>query len=121
MNIDGRIHWNRWRRSALGPDVFERKIDGEGSLYHTQYTQDAQSIIDLNTKIRNETNGFSADRRARKVGSIPVTVVYEKIRKWTQEGRLDQKDPAYGHRLNKLLKDLLRDPDYSKFRSTENV
>lgn len=108
-------HW-QWA------DVGVRVFDGDGNLFHRQYTQDVEPAIDANTRVRNETNGWNADRTVRKVGSIPVTVVYDKIREWHREGRLpDRGHPMYSRVLNDLLKDMLRDRDYAKFRTTENV
>lgn len=116
------LRFGQWRKSTLGDDIFERTIDGEGYTFHRQYTQDAQPLIDHNTAVRNETGGWNADRTARKVGSVPVTIVYDKIREWTAQGKLPARtDPAYSHTLNRLLVDLLRDRDYAKFRTTDRV
>ena len=111
----------QWHRNHQWGDVAERIVDDEGGKFHRQLVQDVAPAIDHNTKVRNDTNGWLPDRSARKVGSIPVTIVHDKIRQWEKEGRLKAGDPDYGLRLNNLLKDMLRDRDYAKFRTTENV
>lgn len=110
-----------WKRHTQWDDVAERYVDGEGSLYHRHFVQDVEPAIDHSTQVRNDTNGWLPDRSARKVGSIPVTIVWDKIREWEAQGELVRGDPGYSMRLNHLLKNLLRDRDYSKFRTTENV
>lgn len=111
-----------WRRHGQAPDVAVRFVDGDGTLFHQQYVQDIAPAIDENTRIRNETNGWSADRSKRKVGSIPVSIVWDKVREWQARGELPPRDnPLFGHMLNEKLKDLLRDRDYAKFRTTERV
>ena len=113
--------FGRWDRHHQYDDVAVRVVDGDGHKFHQQFVQDIQPAIDHNTAVRNETNGWLPDRSARKVGSIPVTIVHDKIREWTINGELVLGDPSYSSRLNMLLKDLLRDRDYSKFRTTERV
>ena len=112
---------NRWERHYQAPDVAVRRVDGEGYKFHRQYVQDVEPAIDENTRVRNETNGWLPDRSARKVGSIPVTIVHDWIRQWTLEGRLVMGDPTYSSRLNQLLKEKLKDRDFAKFRTTEHV
>lgn len=115
------FNFGRWQKSSVAPDVMMRFIDGDGYKFHRQYTQDAEPLIDHNTRVRNETNGWLPDRSARKVGSIPVTIVHDKIAQWERDGRLKRGDPAYGQALNGLLKEMLRDRDYAKFRTTDHV
>jgi len=111
-----------WRRHEQAADVATRFVDGEGKTFHRQFVQDVEPLVDQNTRIRNETNGWSADRSKRKVGSVPVTIVWDKMREWERKGLLPAPGtPGYGHTLNRLLVDLLRDRDYSKFRTTEHV
>lgn len=111
-----------WRVHEQGPDVRTRYVDGEGRLFHRQFVQDVQPAVDANTRERNETNGWSADRSKRKIGSLPVTIVWDKIREWERKGLLPPPgSPLYGNTLNRLLVDMLRDRDYSKFRTTERV
>lgn len=113
----------QWHRHHQWGDVAQRIVDDEGYTFHRQFVQNVEPIIDANTRIRNEANGrvAASETGARKVGSIPVTIVYDKIRKWHAEGRLDRADPGYSMRLNELLKNMLRDRDYAKFRTTEHV
>lgn len=113
--------FNRWEKHDQWDDVATRLVDGDGMKFHRQYVQDVQPGIDHNTQVRNETNGWLPDRSARKCGSIPVTIVYDKIREWHADGRLQRGDPSYSLQLNELLKDMLRDRDYSKFRTTEKI
>jgi len=111
-----------WRVHEQGPDIRTRFVDGDGTKFHRQFVQDVQPAIDENARVRNETNGWSADRSKRKVGSLPVTIVWDKIREWERQGLLPAPgSPEYGHTLNRLLVNLLRDRDYSKFRTTEHV
>ena len=112
-----------WRRHANAPDVSVRFVDGEGTRFYKQYVQhDVEPLLDHNTRVRNDTNGFLPDRSARKVGSIPVTVVWDKVREWQRMGELPPHDnPLFSPMLNEKLKELLKDRDYSKFRTTENV
>lgn len=111
-----------WRIHDQAPDVRTRFVDGDGTTFHRQFVQDVEPAIDANTRERNETNGWSPDRQKRKVGSIPVSIVWEKQREWERKGLLPKPgDPLYGYTLNRLLKDLLRDRDYAKFRTTERV
>ena len=110
-----------WHQDYQHADVSVRVLDGEGNNFHRQYTQDAEPIIDHNTAVRNETNGWLPDGSARKVGAIPVTIVHDWIRDWTIKGELVLGDPTYGPRLNHLLKEKLKDRDFAKFRTTEHV
>lgn len=111
-----------WRTHEQGADIKTRFVDGEGTKFHRQFVQDVEPLVDENTRIRNETNGWSADRSRRKIGSVPVTIVWSKIREWEAKGLLPPAgSPNYGHTLNRLLVEMLRDSDYSKFRTTERV
>ena len=112
---------NRWHQIGHFHDVAERALDGDGKKIHRQFVQDVEPAIDHNTKVRNETNGWLPDRSARKVGSIPVTLVHDWIRDWTAKGELVMGDPSYGQRLNHLLKEKLKDRDFAKFRTTDHV
>lgn len=115
------LKFGQWHKHYQWDDVVLRRLDGDGYQWHTQYRQDVEPCIDHNTKVRNETNGWLPDRSARKVGSIPVTVVYDKIREWERTGELKRGEAGYGMRLNQKLKELLKDRDYAKFRTTEKV
>lgn len=111
-----------WHRHGNAPDVAMRYIDGDGKLIHTQFHQDVEPLIEENTRERNETGGWSEDRSRRKIGSIPVSIVWEKEREWEAKGLLPARtDSMYGHALNHLLVELLRDRDYEKFRTVERV
>lgn len=107
----------KWQRRWDGVGV--RIVDDDGMKYHRQFVQDVEPIINNNTRIRNETNGKVGE--GRRVGSIPTTIVYDKIREWTAQGRLDPNAPTYSLKLNNLLKELLRDRDYAKFRTTDKT
>jgi hypothetical protein len=110
----------QWKRHAQWGDVAERIVDDEGTKFHRQFVQDVAPVIDQNTRIRNETNGRVAG--GRKLGSIPVTIVWDKIREWQSEGSLPPHgNPFFSSMLNEKLKDLLKDRDYSKFRTVDNV
>lgn len=112
-----------WRRHSNAPDVATRFVDGDGTTFARQFVQrDIEPLIDENTRVRNETNGWTPNRQSRKVGSIPVTVVWDKVREWQRMGELPPHgNPLFSPMLNEKLKELLKDRDYSKFRTTENV
>ena len=111
-----------WRRHEQAPDVALRFVDGEGKLIHRQFVQDVEPAIDANTRERNETNGWAPDRQSRKVGSVPVSIVWDKIREWQNKGELPARtDPLFSALLNRKLVEMLRDRDYSKFRTTDRV
>lgn len=112
----------QWRPHATLPGVMERYIadDAEGKI-HRQKVQDVAPAIAEAARVRNDTGGWSADRHRRQIGEIPATIVYDKITQWHREGRLIMGSPDYGMRLNELLKELLRDRDYAKFRTAENI
>lgn len=112
-----------WRRHGNAPDVAVRFLDGDGRMEaFQQYVQDVAPAIEHNTRVRNETDGWLPDRSARKVGSIPATIVWDNIRYWQARGELPPYgDPQYSRALNDKLKELLRNRDYAKFRTTERV
>jgi hypothetical protein len=116
MNIRG------WRRHDNAPDVAVRFVDADGTKFHQQYVQDIEPIVDANTRERNETGGWAIDRSKRKVGSVPVSVVWDKIREWQRRGELPPHgNPLFSSMLNQKLVEMLRDRDYAKFRTVDRV
>ena len=107
----------RWRRHPTMPDVAERYVDGFANdiEFYRQKVQDVAPIIDRNRRIRNETNGRTREG-GRYLGSIPATVYYEWIIEWQRKGLIG---PGNMDAVNDLLKQKLRDSDYSKFRATD--
>jgi hypothetical protein len=63
-------------------------------------TQDCTLILDTNTKIQNESNGWSKSKFMRHAASIPIMVLF----KWMQEG-FDPFDPNNKKALFKRLDD----------------
>lgn len=111
-----------WRRHENAPDVAVRYIDGDGRLFHEQYVQDVEPIIEQNTALRNYNGGWAPDRSKRKVGTLPVTIVWDKIREWQAKGELPAHGtPGFSKELNRKLVELLKDRDYSKFRTVDRV
>ncbi len=106
----------RWKKHSTLDGVFERYVDGfaNDTEFHRQKVQDVQPILDDNTRVRNESNGRTREG-GRKVGSIPATIYYDWVKEWTTKGLVE---PGNMAGLNDLLLARLRDPDYSKFRTT---
>ncbi len=106
----------RWKPHGALVGVFERYIDGfaNDDEFHRQKVQDIAPILDFNSRVRNETNGATPGG-GRHVARIPATIYYDWVAEWTKKGLVG---PGNMAGLNDLLLTRLRDPDYSKFKTT---
>lgn len=105
-----------WQKHGNFEDVAQRYIfDDDKIVRHN--VQDIEPAIDANTRLRNETGGWTEGRRMRKAASIPATVYYDWIVEWQREGLLpDMTHPEFSQMANALCLKRVRDGDYSKFR-----
>jgi len=106
----------RWQQHSTLPGVYERYIDGlaNDTEFHKEKVQDIKPILDYNSRVRNETNGKTLEG-GRHVGRIPAIVYHSWVKEWTAKGLVG---PGNMAGLNDLLLSRLRDPDYSKFKTT---
>ncbi len=72
--------------------------------------QDVEPILKANEIMRNEGKGFSPSREWRRIASIPNIFV----EKWLKEEGID----VYNKEHWPAVERKLRDPDYSKFRTS---
>lgn len=108
------MRWNLWEAHPNLDGVAQRYFEGEGATFHRQKVQDVEPILKRNAAMATE-DGFSEDRRIRRVASIPATVFYDWIAEWQREGKLA---PGHMDDLNDLIRKRLRDSDFSKFRTS---
>lgn len=106
----------RWRPHPTLPGVQVRYFHGEGDQFHRETRQDPTAIIEANTRMRNDRGGDTPGGM-RKIGTIPATEAFAWIKEWTAQGRLG---PGHGN-LTELLKEKLRDRDFSKLRATDKA
>lgn len=104
---------DQWQRHGSLPDVAKRRFFQDDMLV-TQKVQDVEPILDRNRRIANETDGRTPGG-GRYLGSIPATVYYDWIREWTIKGLIG---PGHMEPVNDLIKQRLRDSDFSKLRTT---
>ena len=105
-----------WQRHSNFGDVAQRYFEQDGELYR-QKVQDIEPIVDATTRERNDTGGWTANRKMRKAASIPASLYYDWIVQWQREGLLpDMSHPDFSQMANDLCLKRVRDGDYSKFR-----
>ncbi len=73
--------------------------------------QDVEPILKGNREMRNANDGYTKDRSMKRVARIPLVVVEKIIR---EQGW----DPLHQDNRDRLLQ-LLDDPDYSHFKTSE--
>lgn len=73
--------------------------------------QDVEPVLKGNREMRNSNDGYTQDRSMKRVARIPLVVVEKIIR---EQGW----DPLHQDNRDRLLQ-LLDDPDYSAFKTSE--
>lgn len=86
--------------------TWEDRADGG---YEVRGYQDVQPILDRNVDMANHNNGYSGDKTFRRVGSIPMHLIYQ----WAQEEGWNAFDPEHADKLAQKLNDL----DFWKLRT----
>lgn len=85
---------------------------GDGFLLH--YEQDAEPIIELNKKKRNEgRNYYAQDSELWRVASIPIGIQY----KWLIEDGIDVHNEEHWPRVARKL----NDPDWRYLKTAEVI
>jgi len=85
--------------------------DEADDKFIVESTQDVESVLKSNQEMRRADDGYTEDRSMKRVGRIPMVMV-EKIKKdhgW---------DPIDGNN-SQLLLELLDDPEYSMFKTSD--
>lgn len=94
-------------QEALIHDSVERK-------FHIHRSQDVESILDDNAKLRSQgNNGYGESREWKHVARIPLTV----IELWSQLSGVDVMSPENSD----LLLRYINDPNWSKIRTSEGI
>ena len=85
--------------------------DEAADQFIVESKQDIEPVLADNREMRRADDGYTQDRSMKRVGRIPLVVV-EKIKK---EQGWDPMDPNNSQRLLQLLDD----PDYSHFKTSD--
>jgi hypothetical protein len=86
----------------------------DGTEFTVVRSADVEPIIDHNTRLRNDNpKGMGASREWVHVAEIPVTVVFE----WVKRYGVDPTAKGY----EDLLKRLLNDPEWRYLRTSEVI
>lgn len=90
-------------------DVKETLLFDNDGLIHRIKTQDVEPVLEEVKAKRDFNNGYSKSRNSRHLASIPMTIWFD----WLQQyGKSFYQDEV-------LLRRLLRDAGYAKFRVSE--
>lgn len=102
-----------WHAHAASEGIAQRYFEDDGKLVRHKRA-DIEPVIERNRRIANETDGRTKEG-GRFIGSVPAIVLHDWIAEWTRQGKIG---PGNMGGLNDLIKQRLRDSDYSKFRTT---
>ncbi len=108
--------FGKWQQHSNLPGVVQRYIEHD-DFFVRQVQQDIEPVVDANTRERNETGGWNADRTMKKVASVPATLWYDWVAEWQRKGLLPpHSHPEFSRMANELTRKRVRDGDYGKFR-----